>query len=200
MVITVAREFVIGNLEVETQDGGTPSPDTGLYLMSHETPNVGKLKALRACGFHLDSIPYYPGTEISLIFFVAGYQLVGNSYERHTNQFPFQLAVNDSGSFGCSNFLIPFGGLPVSQGDKAGIFIQRGDCSLRAINSLEYTCPAHINMIDPVKNCSQALYFNNTRNDENMPERINAIDGYPVNVFINMDITIGKSTAMCPSV
>ena len=192
MVITVVREFVIGNLEVETQDGGTPSPDTGLYLMSHEAPNVGKLKALRACGFHLDSIPYYPGTEISLIFFVAGYQLVGNSYERHTNQFPIQLAVNDSGSFGCSNFLIPFGGLQVSQGDKAGIFIQRGGCSLRAINSLEYTCPAHVNMIDPVKNCSQALYFNSTSKDENMPERISVGDGHPVNVFINMDITIGK--------
>lgn len=192
LVITVAREFVIGNLEVETQDGGTPSPDYGLYLMSHEAPNNGRLKALRACGFHLDSIPYYPGTEISLIFFVAGYQLVGNNYERHTDQFPFELTVNASGSFGCGDLLIPFGGLPVSQGDKTGIFIQRGDCSLRAINSLEYTCPAHINMIDPVKNCSQALYFNNTRNHENMPKRIKAIDGYPVNVFINMDITIGK--------
>ena len=192
MVIAVTREFVIGNLEVETQDGGTPSPDSGLYLMSQEAPINATLKALRACGFHLDSIPYYPGAEISLIFLVAGYQLVGNSYERHTAQFPFELSVNDSGSFGCSNHLIPFGGLPVFQGDKAGIFIQRGDCSLRAINSLEYTCPAHVNMIDPVKNCSQALYFNSTSKDENMPERISVGDGHPVNVFINMDITIGK--------
>ena len=163
--------------------------------MSQEAPNSGRLKAVRACGssIHLNSTLQYPGITIRLIFFVAGYQLVDNHYERHTNQFPFELTIDASGSFGCGNFSIPFGGLPVSKGDKAGVFVQRDDCNLHSINSLEYTCPAHINIIDPVKNCSQALYFNSTRDDESMPERINVIDGYPVNVFINMDMTIGKS-------
>ena len=161
--------------------------------MSREVPNSGRLKALRACGFRLDSIPRHPVTKLSLIFFVAGYRLIGSRYERLTDQFPFELTIDASGSFGCGNFFIPFGGLPASKGDKAGIFVQQDDCNKCAINSLEYTCPAHVNMIDLVKNCSQALYFNSTRDDESMPKSINAIDGYLVNMFINMDMTIGKA-------
>ena len=190
----MAKEYVIGNLQVEgAEDGGMPSSDTGLYLMSQEAFYSGWLKALRACGFRLDSIPHHLETKLNLIFFVAGYRRVGNHYERHTDQSPFELTVNANGSFGCGEFFLPPGGLLVYKGDKAGVFVQQDNCNPRAINSLEYTCPAHVNMIDQVKNCSQALYFNNTRSDENMPERINIVDGNPVNVFINMDITIGKS-------
>ena len=168
--------------------------------MSQEIPNSGRLKALRAYGFCLDSIPRHPVTKLSLIFFVAGYRLIGSRYERLTDQFPFELTVNANGSFGCGNFFLPSGGLLASKGDKAGIFVQQDDCNKRAINSLEYTCPAHVNMSDPVKNCSQALYFNSTRDDESMPKSINVIDGYPVNVFINIDMTIGKAALyiLCP--
>ena len=188
----IVREYVIGNLQVETQDGGTPSPDTGLYLMSQEFLFSGQLKALRACGFRLiNSNP--PETEISLIFFVAGYRLVGNSYKRYTDPFMFFLTINASDSFGCDELNIPNGGLQVSKGDKAGVFVQQAYyCNQFAINSPIYTCPAHVNMVDTVENCSQALYFNNTRDDENMPERINVVDGNPVNIFINMNITIGE--------
>ena len=105
---TIARKYVISKLQVETaKDGGTPSPDTGLYLMSREVPNSGRLKALRACGFRLDSIPRHPVTKLSLIFFVAGYRLIGSRYERLTDQFPFELTIDASGSFGCGNFLFP---------------------------------------------------------------------------------------------
>ena len=188
----IVREYVIGNLQVEKQDGGTPSPDSGLYLMSQEFLFSGQLKALRACGFRLiNSNP--PETEISLIFFVAGYRLVGNSYKRYTDPFMFFLTINASDSFGCGELNIPNGGLQAFKGDKAGVFVQQAYyCNQFAINSPIYTCPAHVNMVDTVKNCSQALYFNNTRDDENMPERINIVDGNPVNVFINMNITIGE--------
>ena len=166
--------------------------------MSQEAHFSGRLKALRACGFRLiNSSSHRPGAQISLIFFVAGYQLVGNSYVRHTDPFTFFLTIDASDTFGCGDLNIPGNaGLPVYKGDKAGVFVQQAYyCNQFAINSPIYTCPAHVNMIDPVKNCSQALYFNNTRDDENMPERISVFDGNPVDIFINMDITIGKSTA-----
>lgn len=159
--------------------------------MSQEVQTTGWLRQLQACGFRLSSssIP-----DLSLIFFLASYKLVGNYYERHTEQFPFELTVNASGSFGCGNFNIPSGILLVSKGDKAGVFIQPGNCYPLAINSLQYTCPAHINMVDSPNNCSQALYFNSTMNDKMMSERIHVVDGNPVNMFINMNITIGRSS------
>ena len=175
-----------------------PSPDTGLYLMSQEVQTTGWLRQLQACGFRLSSSPI---PDLSLIFFLASYKLVGNYYERHTEQFTFELIVNASSSFGCGNFNIRSGILLASKGDKAGVFVQPGNyCYPRAINSLQYTCPAHINIVDSPSNCSQALYFNSTRNDEMMPERIHAVDGNPVNVFINMNITIGKSSILCSAV
>ena len=162
--------------------------------MSQEVLYSGQLKALRACGFRLIN-SHLPGTEISLIFFVAGYQLVGNSYVRHTNPFMFFLTINASGSFGCGELNIPSGVLQVYKGDKAGVLVQQAYyCNQFSINSPINTCPAHVNMVDPVKNCSQALYFNNTRDDETMPERISVFDGNPVDIYINMDVTIGKST------
>ena len=164
--------------------------------MSQEFLFSGQLKALRACGFRLiNSNP--PETEISLIFFVAGYRLVGNSYKRYTDPFMFFLTINASDSFGCDELNLPNGGLQAFKGDKAGVFVQQAYyCNQFAINSPIYTCPAHVNMVDTVKNCSQALYFNNTRDDENMPERINIVDGNPVNIFINMNITIGESVTI----
>ena len=172
-----------------------PSPDTGLYLMSQEAQTSGWLRGLRACGFLVNSIPSI-ATDPGLIFYVASYKLVGNYYERHTEQFSFALTVNANGSFGCGNFNLPSGMLPVSKGDKAGVFIQPGNCYPHAINSPEYTCPAHINMIDSPSNCSQALYFNSTMDDKMMPERIHVVDGNPVSVFINLNITIGKSSML----
>jgi hypothetical protein len=170
--------------------------------MSQEALSTGWLRGLRACGFQLNSIPNYL-RGLSLIFFLASYKLAGNYYERDTDQFPFALAVNttSTGSFGCGNFDIPSGILSVAKGDKAGVFVQRDNCNLHSINSLEYTCPAHVNVVDsPSNNCSQALYFNSTRNDKMMPDRISVADGNPVNVFINMNITIGKSLILCSAV
>ena len=176
-----------------------PSPDTGLYLMSQDAQTSGWLRRLQACGSLVNSIPTF-ATDLSLIFYVASYKLVGNYYERHTEQFVFALTVNANSSFGCGNFNLPSGLLPVSKGDKAGVFVRPGNCYQRAINSLEYTCPAHINMVDSPSNCSQALYFNSTMNDEMMPERIHVADGNPVNAFINMNITVGKSSILCSAV
>jgi hypothetical protein len=165
--------------------------------MSQESLCTGWLRGLQACGFKLidNSIPNYL-TDLSLIFFAASYKLVGNYYVRHTDASPFEFSVNTTSthSFGCGIFNIPSGTLPVVKGDKTGVFVQRKNCNTRAINSFEYTCPAHVNVVDsPSNNCSQALYFNSTRNDEMMPDRISVFDGNPVNVFINMNITIGKS-------
>ena len=108
--------------------------------MSQEAPFSGQLKALRACGFCLiNSNP--PGTEISLIFFVAGYELVGNSYVRYADPFMFFLTIDASNSFGCDELNIPNGGLQVSKGDKAGVFAQQAYyCNQFAINSPIYTC------------------------------------------------------------
>jgi hypothetical protein len=172
--------------------------------MSQEALSTGWLRGLRACGFKFNSgsIPNYLKS-LSLIFFVASYKLNGNYYERHTDQSTFELTVNTTGtdSFGCGSFDIPSGTLRVDKGDKAGVFIQREKCNTRAINSLEYTCPAHINMVDsPSNNCSQAFYFNSTMKDEMMPDRISVADGNPVNVFINMNITIGKFLILCSAV
>ena len=51
-------------------------------------------------------------------------------------------------------------------------------------------------MVDSSSNCSQAFYFNSTMNDEMMPERIHVVDGNPISVFINMNLTIGKSSIL----
>ena len=163
--------------------------------MSQEGPSSGRLKALRACGFLLTSYAHPPWVkEITLTFHIAGYQLVGNSYERHTDPYTFYLTINVNDTFGCDEVSFPVGlGLMVSKGDRAGVFIQRAYCNQFAVNSPLYTCPAHVNMVDPVKNCSQALYFNNTRDDEQILDNVNIFDGNAVNIFINLDLTIGKS-------
>ena len=167
--------------------------------MSQDAQTSGWLRGLWACGFLINSIPII-ATDLGLIFYVAFYKLVGNHYERHANQFLFELTVNTGDSFGCDDLNISSGTFPVSKGDKAGVFVQHSNCYQRAINSLEYTCPAHINMVDSPSNCSQALYFNSTMNDEMMPERIHVADGNPVNAFINMNITVGKSSILCSAV
>ena len=174
-----------------------PSPDTGLYLMSQDAQTSGWLRRLQACGFLVNSIPTIA---TDLIFYVAFYKLVGNYYERHTEQFVYALTINVNDSFGCGDLNISPGTFPVLKGDKAGVFVQHGNCYQRVINSLEYTCPAHINMVDSPSNCSQALYFNSTMNNETIPERIHIVNGNPVNVFINMNITIGKSLIFCSAV
>ena len=51
-----------------------------------------------------------------------------------------------------------------------------------------------MNLVDPNKNCSQSLYFNNTgpEGGSNAPAELIATDGQPVDVFINVDIIIGR--------
>ena len=51
-----------------------------------------------------------------------------------------------------------------------------------------------MNLVDPNKNCSQSLYFNNTgpEGGSNAPAELIATIRQPVDVFINLDFVIGK--------
>ena len=83
----------------------------------------------------------------------------------------------------------------VLKGDRPGVLIQQQECIQQSIMPPCYRCSAYVNIIDPVKNCSQSLHFNNTRlvgRDLDMLAELSAINGHPVDVFINLDIIIGK--------
>ena len=186
-------DYVIGNLEVESQDSGTPSSDTGLYLLSQEVAFDGRVKTLRACGFLIDQNANPQGTDqITLFFFTCAYRRVGDSYIRLYASRPFALNINSTDIFGCDEENVADEEWVLSSGDRIGVFVQQADCV--QFSTTTYACPAHVNMIDPVKNCSQAHYFPNTAmalgND--IPEKISVFDGDPVDIFINLDMIIGK--------
>ena len=132
---------------------------------------------------------------ITLVLYAAGYRLVGSTFERITNTLSFFFNINVGETFGCNVVSKPNEQPNVLKGDRYGVLIQQQECIQRSIMPPFYSCSAHVNIIDPVKNCSQSLYFNNTRlvgRDLDMPAELNAINGHPVDVFINLDVIIGK--------
>ena len=179
---------------METQEDGMPSTDTGLYLLSQEVPYDGRVKALRACGFLIDqNVNPQDTDQITLFFFVTAYRRVGDSYVRLYASHAFAYNINSTDIFGCAEENVTDEEWILSSGDRIGVFVQKSDCV--QFSATTYACPAHVSMIDPVKNCSQAHYFPNTAialgNDT--PENLAVFDGDPVDTFINLDAIIGKT-------
>lgn len=187
----------IGNLEVDSPEDGVPSLDTGMYLMSQEFPFEAYVRTVNACAFLTEPNPNPQGNGvIRLPLLATVYRLMGNNFRQVTDTLLFSITINVGETFGCN--IIDLSTLAllerpkVKEGDRPGVFILQDGCFQSLI--LGYSCPAHVNLVDPIKNCSQSLYFNNTEleNGANIPAELNAIDGYPVDVFINLDIDIGE--------
>ena len=173
-----------------------PSLDAGLYLMSQKVPFDGYIKSVNACAFLVDSNPNFQGTdEIILLFFVAGYRLMGNIFRRITGTLNFSIRISVGEIFGCRIINLPDRLQPmILNGDRSGVFVLQKECLQISFQPPEYVCSAHVNLVDPIMNCSQSLYFNNTslEDGDNMPAELTAINGHPVDVFINLDIVLGK--------
>ena len=190
-------DISIGNLEVDSLEDGMPSLDTGLYLMSQEVLFDGNIRSVNACAFLVEPNPNPRGTnEITLIFFAAGYRLMGNAFRRITDTLFFSISIAVGEIFGCNtiNYLASGQQHMMLKGDRPGVFVLQQECNQFSLQPPVYLCSAYVNLVDPIVNCSQSLYFNNTSLEQNgaLPAELAAIDGHPVNVFINLDITIGK--------
>ena len=154
---------------------------------------------MNACAFLIEPNPNPQGTgAISLIFLAAGYRLIGNNYRKITDTLLFTIIINVGETFGCNTISFPSVGQPkVLKGDRPGVLVLQEECVQFSLDSPSYTCPARVNIVDPIKNCSQSLYFNNTGlEDGDIPAELNAVDGQPVDVFINLDIDIGELIIM----
>ena len=174
-----------------------PSIVTGLYLMSQNVPFDGHIQALNACAFLTEPDPNPEGTgEIRLVFYAAGYRLAGSTFKRVTDTLSFFFNINIGETFGCNLVNIQEEQQSkVLKGDRPGVLVQQQECIQRSMSPPFYVCSAHVNIVDPIENCSQSLYFNNTRlvgRGLDMPAELNAIDGYPVDIFVNLDLIIGK--------
>ena len=166
--------------------------------MSQEVPFDGYIKAVNACAFLTDPNPNPGGAgQTTLIFFGASYRLMGSNFKRITATGQFFATIKVGETFGCNMLNIPIEyPQKVQKGDRPGVLVIARNCFQNFLDlSQIYACSGHVNIIDPVKNCSQSLYFNITRLEEgiNMPSELNAIEGLPTDVFINMDIIIGRS-------
>ena len=201
-ILCCCIEVTIGNFEVESPEDGVPSLDTGMYLMSQEIPFDGHIEALNACAFLTEPNPNpRDANQLTLYFFVAGYRLIGNNFKRITGSLQFFINIERTHTFGCTLRNLTSQEKPfarVLKGDRSGVFVDQRDCRpFSIIGQPVYFCPAHVNIIDPVENCSQSLYFNSTRlegdNMDQVPAELNAVDGNPVNVFINLNTVVGKS-------
>ena len=190
-------DYILGNLEVDKPGNGIPSLDTGLYIMSQEAPFDGFIKAVNACAFLTDPNLNPQNSEITLGFLVAGYQLIRNNFQRVTNTLPFSISVPVGEVFGCNTISLTSAQQMENQmhkGNRPGILVSQEECQQTSLRPPEFICSAHVNLVDPIKNCSQSLYFNNTGPEDglNAPAELIATDGQPVDVFINLDFVIGK--------
>ena len=188
-------EYTIGNLEVESPNGSVPSLDTGLYLLSQEIPSDGRIKAVHACAFLIEPDANPQGKDqITIYFQAAVYRLINNNFKRVTGALFFFIIIEETHTFGCNVINLTMSEVEVENGDRPGVFIQQQHCEMISVlGQQSYLCPAHVNIMDPVKNCSQSLYFNNTRLEDAIPTEVNAVEGDPVDVFINIDLVVGKS-------
>ena len=123
-------DHTIGNLEVESPEDDVPSVNTGLYLMSQDVPFDGYIKALNACAFLMEPDPNPQGTGvIMLVFYAAGYRLVGSTFERSSDTLSFFFNINVGETFGCNMVNIPNEQQPkVLKGDRSGVLIQQQEC------------------------------------------------------------------------
>ena len=164
--------------------------------MSQEAPFDGYIKSVNACAFLVDSNPNPQVTdEITLLFFAAGYRLMGNIFRRITDTLEFTISIPEEETLGCNIINLADRQQPMMlKGDRPGVFILQEECLQFSLLPPTYICSAHVNLVDPIMNCSQSLYFNNTSLEGRniMPAELTAINGHPVDVFINLDIVIGK--------
>ena len=164
--------------------------------MSQEAPFDGYIKSVNACAFLVESNPNPQGTnEIILFFFVAGYRLMENTFRRITNTLVFTTTIPVGEIFGCNIINLPSQQQMMLKGDRPGVFVSQEECLQFSFQPPMYFCSAHVNLVDPIMNCSQSLYFNNTSLEDgnNMPAELTAINGHPVDMFINLDIVVGKT-------
>ena len=150
---------------------------------------------LRTCGFLLDqdreTVPR-EASEITLFVFVIAYRLMGDSYHQLYQPYPIHFAVNSTDTFGCGENNITSLEWVLSHGDRIGVLIQQIQCFTFSVGA--FFCPIHVNLVDPIENCSQAHYFADTASVAHLdiPQELNIYDGNADNVFINLDITVGK--------
>ena len=200
MILSLCQsiEVTIGNLEVESPSEGVPSLDTGMYMSSQESPFDGRIKALKVCAFLTEPTPNSQDDLIALYFYTAGYRSMGNKFKMFTSTLYSFFTINRTCTFRCyMRHLTSLEQHEVLKGDRFGVFVGQRGCGLSSsLGQQRYFCPAHVNIIDPVRNCSQSLYFNNTRLEgvsmNQMPAELDAINGHPVDVFLNLDVIVGR--------
>ena len=81
------------------EDDGTPSMDTGLYLLSQVVPHNGTLSELDTCGYVVATNTVEENA--TLFFFVTVYRQVGENYQRLYEPIPFAFSISESKTFGC---------------------------------------------------------------------------------------------------
>ena len=174
-----------------TEDDGTPSMDTGLYLLSQSVPYNGTLRELDTCAFVIAANYRDRIANATLFFFVTAYRQVGDNYQRLYEPVPFAFGISGNDTFECSRHTLGTGDFQLLRGDRIGVFIQDSPC---VTFSGTFACPAHVNLVDPQENCSQVIYFPNTATLQgiNLPPSHSLTDGNLENFFINMDAIIGK--------
>lgn len=164
--------------------------------MSKVAPFDGHANALNACAYLTFPDPKPQGSNvITLHFFIAGYRLMGNNFQRISRTLSMHYDIDTDESFGCKMITFaPDQRTKVLKDDRLGVFVPDEDCYQFLISPDPlYYCSAHVNIVDPVKNCSQSLYFNNIKlEDRSMPAVLDATSGHPVDVFINVDVFIGR--------
>lgn len=172
-----------------------PSLDTGLYLISKEAPFDGHVNALNACAYLTFPNPDPQDADaIFLYFYVASYRLMGNRFERISDTLELEFNIYTNETFGCYPITFARGNRPRAlMGERLGVFIPDEDCHQFFTNPPRYYCPAHLNIVDPIKNCSQSLHFSDAElKDNRMPAELDANNGHPVDIFINMELFFGR--------
>ena len=200
MIFKTDHSFGNLNLQEGSNNNIAPSEDSGLYLLSQHVPVDGKISRVKTCGFLLArdrNKLVHEITGLSMFTFISVYKQVGESYVRLYSPYLLNYNVNKTEQFGCGVCDLTSLGWIVSRGDRLGILIPNIGCFQlsKSPSQVITTCPAHINLIDPVKNCSQAYYFRGSASmltGGEIPEMLSLQDGHPEDVFMNLEITIGK--------
>lgn len=153
---------------------------------------------LRTCGFLLDrdreTIPR-ESNEITPFVFIIAYRWMDDSFYQLYEPYPINFVINSTDTFGCGENDITNLEWVVLQGDRIGALIQRIQCFPFHVGpSIALSCPVHVNLVDPIKNCSQAHYFPSTAlvSGPDTPHELNIHDANAEDIFINLDVTIGE--------
>lgn len=149
---------------------------------------------VKACGFLLETdaqtIPDEVN-EITMFAFVVVYRQMDDGYIPIYNPYLFNYVLNKTERFGCGEIEIASLGWNVSTGNKMGVIIPQLGCFQFFTGSsvVTTTCPAHMNMVDPIENCSQTHYFQSTAW---VVDKLHIEDSSTENVFINLNVTVGE--------